>query len=93
MFYKSNSNTNFFMSKLFFDTIILILFFSSELYILLSADLTLIKCRLKTQNIHYKTLPQSFLKFFAFQSNIIFAKQVLTLYRIKVFFFLLLSKL
>ena len=31
-----------------FDTIILILFFSSELYMLLSADLTLIKCRLKT---------------------------------------------
>ena len=31
-----------------FDTIISILFFSSELYMLLSADLTLIKCRLKT---------------------------------------------
>ena len=31
-----------------FDTIILTLVFSSELYMLLSADLTLIKCRLKT---------------------------------------------
>ena len=79
------------LCKSSFDTIILILFFSSELYMLLSAQenadlLKYVNNIVKIQRFHYKTLSQSFLKFFTFQINTIFAKQVLTLFRIKVFF-------